>query len=74
MTGKSAFKSLSKCNGFLFIAIVILAGQWIIVTLGGEMFNVMALKLSDWGIIIASTSIVLWIGEVKRLINNLKQV
>ncbi|MDR1582408.1 MAG: calcium-translocating P-type ATPase, PMCA-type [Prevotellaceae bacterium] len=67
MTGKSAFKSLNKCGGFLLIAMVILVGQWIIVTLGGEMFNVVALKLSDWGIIIASTSIVLWIGELKRL-------
>jgi Ca2+-transporting ATPase len=67
MTGKSAFKSLKNCSGFLLIAVVILAGQWVIVTLGGEMFNVVALKPLDWGIIIASTSIVLWIGEIKRL-------
>jgi Ca2+-transporting ATPase len=60
---------LNKCSGFLLIAVVILAGQWVIVTLGGEMFNVVALKLSDWGIIIAATSIVLWIGEIKRLID-----
>ncbi|MDR0725181.1 MAG: calcium-translocating P-type ATPase, PMCA-type, partial [Prevotellaceae bacterium] len=60
MTGKSAFKSLKNCSGFLLIAVVILAGQWVIVTIGGEMFNVVALKLLDWGIIIASTSIVLW--------------
>jgi Ca2+-transporting ATPase len=67
MTGKSAFRSLNKCGGFLLIAVVILVGQWIIVTLGGEMFNVVTLKLSDWGIIIASTSVVLWVGEIKRL-------
>jgi Ca2+-transporting ATPase len=72
MTGKSAFKSLKNCSGFLLIAVVILAGQWVIVTLGGEMFNVVALKLSDWGIIIASTSIVLWIGEITRLFGGRK--
>jgi Ca2+-transporting ATPase len=70
MTGKSAFKSLNKCSGFLLIAVAILAGQWVIVTLGGEMFNVMALKLSDWGIIIAATSIVLWAGEVLRIVKS----
>jgi Ca2+-transporting ATPase len=68
MTGKSAFKSLNKCIGFLFIALAILVGQWIIVTLGGKMFNVVALNILDWGIIIAATSIVLWIGEIRRLI------
>jgi Ca2+-transporting ATPase len=68
MTGKSAFKSLKSSSGFLFIAIVILAGQWVIVTLGGEMFNVMPLQWKDWGIIIAVSSIVLWIGEIARLI------
>jgi Ca2+-transporting ATPase len=67
MTGKSAFRSLKNCSGFLLIAIVILAGQWVIVTLGGEMFNVMAISLLDWGIIIIATSVVLWIGEIKRL-------
>jgi Ca2+-transporting ATPase len=70
MTGKSAFKSLSKCGGFMLIALVILVGQWVIVTLGGEMFNVVALNLLDWGIIIACTSAVLWIGEIKRLLTN----
>jgi Ca2+-transporting ATPase len=70
MTGKSAFKSLNRCGGFMLIALVILVGQWVIVTLGGEMFNVVALNLIDWGIIIASTSVVLWIGEIKRLLAN----
>ena len=67
MSGKSAFASLSQCKGFLFIALVILTGQWLIVTIGGEMFNVTALYSIDWIIIIGSTSVVLWIGEVRRL-------
>jgi Ca2+-transporting ATPase len=68
MSGKSAFVALNQCKGFLAIALVILAGQWLIVTIGGEMFNVVPLKLADWGIIIGITSIVLWIGEIVRIV------
>jgi Ca2+-transporting ATPase len=67
MTGKSAFASLSQCKGFLSIALVIIAGQWLIVTIGGEMFNVTALHPADWAIIIGCTSVILWIGEIRRL-------
>lgn len=68
MTSKSAFSNLKNSKGFLAIAVVILAGQWLIVSIGGEMFNVVPLKLTDWAIIIGSTSFVLWIGEAIRLI------
>ena len=67
MTGKSALASLPQCKGFLLICLVIIGGQWLIISIGGEMFNVTALKLVDWGIIIATTSLVLWIGEIRRL-------
>lgn len=67
MSGKSAFAILSQCKGFLAIALVILAGQWLIVTIGGEMFNVVPLKWEDWGIIIGVTSLVLWVGEIVRV-------
>jgi Ca2+-transporting ATPase len=67
MSGKSAFASLGKCSGFLAVAAVILAGQVVIVTIGGEMFNVSPLLLADWGIIIGATSVVLWAGEAVRL-------
>jgi Ca2+-transporting ATPase len=66
-TGKSAFAKIGKSTGFLAIAAVILIGQCLIVTIGGEMFNVIPLKLSDWGIIIGATSLVLWVGEIGRL-------
>jgi len=69
MTGKSALASLSKCKGILFILAVILVGQWLIVTVGREMFNVVPLKLIDWGIIIVATSLVLWIGEIGKFFN-----
>ncbi|MDR0430623.1 MAG: calcium-translocating P-type ATPase, PMCA-type [Tannerellaceae bacterium] len=69
LTGKSAFANITKSTGFLAIAAVILAGQWLIVTIGGEMFNVTPLKAEDWGIIIGITSIVLLVGELNKLLD-----
>ena len=46
---------------------MILLGQILIVSVGGEFFNVVPLKFIDWVIIIAGTSLVLWIGELLRL-------
>ncbi|MCQ2218117.1 MAG: cation-translocating P-type ATPase [Paludibacteraceae bacterium] len=66
MTGRSAFH-FKGCTGFLGIAIGIIVGQILIVTIGGEMFNVVPLKIEDWAYIIGGTSIVLWIGEILRL-------
>lgn len=62
----SAF-NLKGCSEFDFIALVILIGQILIVTFGGEMFNVTPLKIVDWVIIIVVTSLVLWVGELFRL-------
>ena len=62
----SAF-NLKGCSEFDFIALVILIGQILIVTFGGEMFNVTPLKVVDWVIIIVVTSLVLWVGELFRL-------
>ncbi|MBR4849223.1 MAG: calcium-translocating P-type ATPase, PMCA-type [Bacteroidaceae bacterium] len=69
MTGESAFKGLFADKTFLLVCGVILIGQFLIVTFGGEMFCVEPLTAKSWGIIIASTSIVLWVGEVKRLLS-----
>lgn len=65
-TGRSAFH-FKGCSGFGLISLAILAGQILIVSVGGEFFNVVPLRFSDWVIIIASTSLVLWIGEIVRL-------
>ena len=67
-TGRSAFH-FKNCSGFVLIAAVILFGQIGIVSVGGEFFNVTPLKLTDWLIIIGSTSLVLWIGELVRLLS-----
>lgn len=66
-TGRSALH-FKGCGGFLFIAAVILVGQVLIVSIGGPFFSVVPLALVDWVVIIGSTSIVLWIGEIYRLI------
>lgn len=73
MTGTSAFKGLNWKNTRLFIIIagVILGGQILMTEIPGlqEMFNVAngGLKVVDWLIIIAATSLVLWFGEIVRL-------
>jgi Ca2+-transporting ATPase len=66
MTGHSAFARIRECRGFLTIAFVIFVGQIVIVELGGQMFNVTPLTLTDWMIIILSTSPVLIVGEAYR--------
>lgn len=72
-SSSSAFKELGQClKGFVAVAIVIFIGQYVIVTFGGEMFNVVPIKLIDWGIIIGTTSIVLWVGEISRLLKKAK--
>ncbi|MCH5347033.1 MAG: cation-translocating P-type ATPase, partial [Muribaculaceae bacterium] len=65
-TGRSAFH-FKGCSGFAMISLIILVGQVLIVEVGGEFFNVVPLKFIDWIIIIAATSLVLWIGEFLRL-------
>lgn len=67
-TGKSAFAGLSKSAGFEVVALIILIGQVLIVTFGGDVFRTMPLTIQDWGIIIGGTSFVLWIGELTRLL------
>ena len=65
-TKHSAFAGIKKCKGFVFALILILAGQFLIVELGGNIFRTVPLTLRDWGIIIGITSLVLWIGEIRR--------
>ena len=68
LTGESAFKGLWENKTLLLVCLLILLGQFIIVTFGGKMFNVVPLTAESWGVIIASTSIVLWVGEAFRLV------
>ena len=67
LSGSSAFKGLLENKSFLFVCLIIVFGQFLIVTYGGKMFNVVPLTAESWGVIIASTSLVLWLGEAIRL-------
>jgi Ca2+-transporting ATPase len=67
-TGRSALH-LRGCKGFLMIAAIIFLGQVLIVNFGGEFFHVEPLPLLTWVTIICATSLVLWIGEVARLVS-----
>ena len=74
MTSDSAFKGISwkDTKWFILISLVILVGQIAMTEMPGlqEMFNVAegGINPIDWAIIIASTSLVLWIGEIIRAI------
>ena len=68
---QSAFSRLNTCKGFLWVTLIILAGQILIVSVGGALFSVTPLQPMDWVYIFAATSIVLWIGEIYRLIRRL---
>ena len=62
----SAFRRLWACQGFLLVLALVLVGQWLIVTFGGQMFRTEPLSLKLWLYIIIGTSPVLWIGEAWR--------
>lgn len=66
-SGRSVFH-FKGCTEFIIIALVISLGQIIIVTLGGPFFGVTPLSIIDWLIIIAATSLVLWVGELSRIL------
>lgn len=67
-TGKSAFAGIRQSLGFVVVSGIILVGQILIVTFGGDVFRTVPLEIRDWLIILGSTSLVLWIGELVRLI------
>ena len=72
-TTDSAFKGISKSYGMELIVLAILVGQFLIVQFGGAVFRTVPLDLVTWVIIIASTSLVLWVGEAIRFIRRLTQ-
>ena len=72
-TGKSAFNGLLHDTGFITVALLIIIGQFFIVTFGGDVFRTVPLSWQDWLLIIGSTSLVLWIGEILRLFGKKKK-
>ncbi len=70
-TSDSAFKGITKSYGMELIILAILGGQILIVQFGGAVFRTVPLDLSTWMAIVSSTSLVLWMGELVRLVQRL---
>jgi Ca2+-transporting ATPase len=70
-TGNSFFMTLfskeSFSWGFYLIVLVILGGQYLIVNHLGKFFDVAPLTSGDWGLIVACTSLVLFLPEIVRI-------
>lgn len=66
MSHHTAFRHFLKDKGMILVLVLVLVGQWIIVTFGGKMFRTTPLSLHEWLLIIGSTSVVLWAGELWR--------
>ena len=62
----SAFRRLWADKGLGLVLLIILVGQWGIVTFGGKMFRTVPLSTTEWLTIIGATSMVLWFGELWR--------
>ena len=70
-TTDSAFKGLRKSYGMELIVLAILGGQFLIVQFGGAVFRTVPLDGQTWLVIIASSSLVLWVGELIRFVQRL---
>ena len=68
----SAFRRLWACRAFLLVLAIVLIGQWLIVTLGGQMFRTVPLSWQTWLWMLVVTSPVLWVGELYRMIRRMK--
>lgn len=71
-TNHSVFKDSRHALGMLSVAAIILCGQILIVEFGGKVFRTVPMSITEWIAIIAATSIVLWTGEIYRLIKRLQ--
>ncbi|MBQ2838679.1 MAG: calcium-translocating P-type ATPase, PMCA-type [Muribaculaceae bacterium] len=67
-SGHTAFFNMKGSKVFFMVVIGIIVGQYAIVTLGGDMFSVVPLAMSDWGYIILLTSLIMLFPLVVKLI------
>ena len=72
-TSDSAFRGLSKSYGMELVVLAILGGQFVIVQFGGAVFRTEPLDFTTWMVLIASTSLVLWVGEGIRFVRRFMQ-
>jgi len=72
-TNESTFKGFTRSYTLWIVATIILLGQFIIVQWGGNVFRTTPLDWQTWVGIIASTSVILWIGELYRFVRRIKK-
>lgn len=70
-TSDSAFKGLSKSYGMELVVLIILIGQFLIVQFGGAVFRTVPLSWQTWLWVAGVSSMVLWVGELIRLIQRI---
>lgn len=64
----SVFKGFFNNQLFLIVLFGIVILQVVIVTWGDGFFRTVPLSFTDWAIIVAGTSIILWVGELYRMV------
>lgn len=64
----SLISGLAKNKTFLMIAAVILVGQIIMVQFGGKIFRTVPLSVTEWGVVIGGTALILVARELFRVI------
>jgi Ca2+-transporting ATPase len=62
-TGRSLGNGLGANLSFLLIALFILAGQILMVQLGGNVFRTVPLAIWEWGVLLSATALVLPLGR-----------
>lgn len=58
----SALRHILRERGLLFVLLLILAGQWLIVTFGGRMFRTQPLSFGEWAGIVGLTGLFVFGG------------
>ena len=70
----SAFRHFWRDRGLVLVLVLILIGQWLIVTFGGRMFRTLPMSLTEWlAIIFATGTVVLGSGELWKGINRIRR-
>ena len=67
-SGHTAFFNLKGSKVFFLVVLGIIIGQYVIVTIGGQMFSVTPLSWENWGLIIATTSLIMIVPTILKLI------
>ena len=67
-TNRSLLTDLRREKSFLLVFLLTLSGQWAIVEFGGKMFRTDGMSLVEWLVVIGTTSVVMWMGELTRWI------